>query len=1050
MAIRRCASVLLLLAVLGAAVAEDAPPERLSPQQAAERAERAHGADDAAAIEALAARVDPDPWLTARALLQAGHVEAAARFAAAVPSIRRGRLPAEVEAWRTRPEGPEIERAYGSAWAHFERGELDAAREALAAAAPHLPSSVVRFDILKARVRLRADRSSEHRAALERHAERARDLGWKSLAANAYFAAGQSAGNAREWAEAFRLFQVAWSLAEQAKPPLSQALFLRKVAYFGRHAGRSAEALVAARRAVAIYRAAGQARLEARVLNLLGILALDEGAHAEAEAAHRRSLRIHVTAGNARGQVIERVNLARVLIEMGRYHEAEEVLEPALARVRAPEQRRLRAEVLRTLGNAYYRRGESARAIRSYETSLALAKDLEDTRATALALHGLGGAYREVGQFEAARAALEESIQLKLERGDDRGAARSLSLLGIVHIERNDFASAQTAFDLSLAHKRKLDDRPGIAQTLHNRGFLHARMGRLADARRDLGEALDICTELGLRAMRGNVLAELGDVALLADDVEGARAFHDQAVASAEELGSDRHLLYALESLIATLRRQGDHAATLATARRAYDLILTMQGGLGDEQTMGFRERHRHLIRYGVEAAHALGRIPDVFHLMEAGRAGALLALLGGRGLMDAGHATEALLLAERDARVAERRALQELTLALGRGDAAAVQGARTALAEARARVTAAIAALRAEAKETTDVFYPRPIPLADYQALLEPGDAYVAFELGGDTAYALVATRERAAVVGLGSTAALRQRLARLRFDAPGLLDADGLAALEKALIAPLALPAGTKRVLLSPTRELAAYPFAVSWPDKALAYVPSATTHALLAEGCTRCGKGILAVGDPVYPDGATVNGVALERLPHTTQEVELVGDQVVRGADATIDGLRLALKRRTAWSGVHIACHAVMSAEQPRASALALTPGPDDPGLLTVRDVFRLKVPADLVVLSACESGVGAYRGGEGLTGFTRAFMFAGSSRVIASLWMVDDEATSALMKKFYELWRTAEDGTPSGNPTTTAKALRDAQAWLRSQERWKHPYYWAAWSLWGVPE
>ena len=110
-----------------------------------------------------------------------------------------------------------------------------------------------------------------------------------------------------------------------------------------------------------------------------------------------------------------------------------------------------------------------------------------------------------------------------------------------------------------------------------------------------------------------------------------------------------------------------------------------------------------------------------------------------------------------------------------------------------------------------------------------------------------------------------------------------------------------------------------------------------------------------------------------------------------------------------------------------------------------ILRMKIPADLAVLSACETGRGQVIDGEGIRGLTRAFMFAGCPRVICSLWKVDDEATRALMVKFYELW----NGTEAKPGLPIADALRGAQEHVRSQAKWKHPYYWGAWVLWGPP-
>ena len=111
----------------------------------------------------------------------------------------------------------------------------------------------------------------------------------------------------------------------------------------------------------------------------------------------------------------------------------------------------------------------------------------------------------------------------------------------------------------------------------------------------------------------------------------------------------------------------------------------------------------------------------------------------------------------------------------------------------------------------------------------------------------------------------------------------------------------------------------------------------------------------------------------------------------------------------------------------------------------EILRMKVPADLVVLSACETARGKVFRSEGIVGLTRAFMIAGVPRVLCSLWKVDDEATKALMVKFYELWNpTSGDGLPA------AEALRRAQEFVRGHKRWSHPRFWAAWVLWGLPE
>ena len=111
----------------------------------------------------------------------------------------------------------------------------------------------------------------------------------------------------------------------------------------------------------------------------------------------------------------------------------------------------------------------------------------------------------------------------------------------------------------------------------------------------------------------------------------------------------------------------------------------------------------------------------------------------------------------------------------------------------------------------------------------------------------------------------------------------------------------------------------------------------------------------------------------------------------------------------------------------------------GFLRLTDIFNLKLAADLVVLSACQTGLGQNIQGEGMVGLTRGFMYAGAKRVVVSLWSVDDEGTAALMSSFYH--KMLQKGL------TPAAALRAAQLEMWKQEKWKSPYYWAAFTLQG---
>ena len=107
--------------------------------------------------------------------------------------------------------------------------------------------------------------------------------------------------------------------------------------------------------------------------------------------------------------------------------------------------------------------------------------------------------------------------------------------------------------------------------------------------------------------------------------------------------------------------------------------------------------------------------------------------------------------------------------------------------------------------------------------------------------------------------------------------------------------------------------------------------------------------------------------------------------------------------------------------------------------MHDIYNMDLPVEMVVLSACSTGLGGEVRGEGLVGLVRGFMYAGAERVVASLWKVDDTATGALMERFYQLM-LEKDMPP-------AAALRQAQIALSRQKRWRSPFYWAAFVLQG---
>jgi CHAT domain-containing protein len=197
------------------------------------------------------------------------------------------------------------------------------------------------------------------------------------------------------------------------------------------------------------------------------------------------------------------------------------------------------------------------------------------------------------------------------------------------------------------------------------------------------------------------------------------------------------------------------------------------------------------------------------------------------------------------------------------------------------------------------------------------------------------------------------------------------------------------------------------------------------------------------------ASESGLAdLMRLRFSRQEA----DDIARlaGRNPNLKAVDFAANRDTALDGqlsdyriVHFATHGLINNEHPDLSGIVLSlvdkQGRPQNGFLRLYDIYNLKLDADLVVLSACQTALGKQIKGEGLVGLTRGFMYAGAPRVVASYWRIDDRATADMMKRFYQ--SMLKDGL------RPAAALRAAQVSMLQDPRWQAPHYWAAFTLQG---
>jgi CHAT domain-containing protein len=370
----------------------------------------------------------------------------------------------------------------------------------------------------------------------------------------------------------------------------------------------------------------------------------------------------------------------------------------------------------------------------------------------------------------------------------------------------------------------------------------------------------------------------------------------------------------------------------------------------------------------------------------------------------------------------------------------------------------------------------------------LDENTLLLEYALGEQKSFVWAVTPDSVKAFELPGRAAIEQEAKQFYqlVTAPGPSSPQAAANLSRMLLQPLAGELKQKRLVIVADSVLQYLPFSALTlsedgrpliVDHEIVTLPSASVLGVLREEFEHrrpAGKLLAVLADPVFsaddprlaqatktPEpanhasatdvqrSAAESGLGgLVRLRFSRQEAEeiarLAGDKrSLKALDFSASRSLVTGSNLADYRIVHFATHGLINNQNPNLSGIVLSlvdgQGRPQNGFLRLYDIYNLKLDADLVVLSACQTALGKEIKGEGLIGLTRGFMYAGAPRVVASLWRIDDRATADIMKRFYA--SMLKDGL------RPAAALRAAQISMSQDKRWHSPHYWAAFTLQG---
>ncbi len=856
---------------------------------------------------------------------------------------------------------------------------------------------------------LRRERTPEaSRAALEPYRDAARRWAAVGDAAREALALGQigkmyeALGENRQAIDWYRRSVERWRSSGAAGAQL--ASILRRLSTLHRNLGEEEAALDSVEAALELARQLGDGRREASGLNNLALIHKAFGHPQQAMEVYEQARQRWRELGHAHpGEEAQTLsNLGGLYSSLGSFERALILLEEALPLSRESGRRRVETFVLFRLGSVLTRLGRPREGLDHLQSSLALGVASRDRFGQAVALRELARTRFELGDSAAAVRLGERSLSLFRDLGQPRREAEVASDLGWFHTEAGDPERALAYLESALRRHRQAGYRRGEASALHVAARAERRRGDVQAARRRIEQAIEIVESLRTRsdvlALRSSYLAGKQDYYELYLDLlielhdRDPAAGYDVLAFEASERRRARTLLDVLIGPRAALRR--DAGPALEAEERALRRRL---------DALGLERRRRQ----------------------RTGAAPAEVAALN--------------------------RQLEELLMARER------LRARTDLVPAAA---------------------PPALGLRQVQALLDQDTLLLEVALGETRSFLWAVTPDalrchrlppRSKIEALAREAYRllagsrdRRRRGRLR-----LVTAE----LSRMLLAPVAGRLASERLVVVSDGVLQHLPFAalpvppahpaaggsgrmLEWHE--VVHVPSLPVLAALRGRDREVPAGGLAVvADPVFEAGdpriaapaATLQPAGepapLRRLPATRDEAAAIlalvpeaGRRAILGPDAN---------RQMVASGVlgdyrlvHFATHGLSDPQRPELSGLALSRfdalgRPRDDWILRPHEIGTLDLAAEMVVLSACRSGLGREVRGEGLVGLTQAFLHAGAARVVVSFWPVDDRATAALMERFYR--GILERGL------RPAAALRSAQLSMLRETPWQAPYYWA---------
>ncbi len=855
--------------------------------------------------------------------------------------------------------------------------------------------------------------------------------------------------------------------------------------------------------ALPLRRAANDNSGTAEVLRGIGLVQSTKGQFAPARDTLRQALALHRSDPTERWQLAFTLNqLASVYWRLGELEKSDELFDECLQIFRVIGDEEDEASTLVTRSFIATTQGDYPAAYEALQRALPIFRSRQDRFGEASVLNTLGTVFYNLGEQEKAREAYRQSLAAYRAIQDRQQEAFVLINLGITESFLADKKSALAHYNEALTVLRALSYPRGEANLLRHIGQVHYEMRAWSAALETLNECLRLARERGEKQVEANALMTLGEVYAAMGERERGLESINQGLTLQRATRNRTGEIQTLFALVRVERESGNWQQAQTHAEEALHLIeATRARVVGSELRASYLavnqahyETYIDLLMQRHEQEPGVGYNTRALQASEQARARALLDSLA-EARADIRQGGDPALL-EREQTVQKQLSAQEerrRRLLSGKPTPEQVAATDRAVAAALTEYQQVQAQVRSASPRYAALTQPQPLSLAEMQAQLDDDTVLLVYRLGTNRSFlwTVTATSLQSYVLPpraqIESDATAFYRLLQVSYQVQSKAQYQMQAQkTSRQLLGSAAQQLTRKRLVIVADGALQYIPFAaLPHPNSneplrsnhEIVALPSISSLSQLRrdlQGRAPAPKTIAVIADPVFETKdkrfkthssrlttsvtdplATVTRSANDtglssfvRLPFSRREADHIAALVptaqrTRLLDFEASRATLAQTDLSQYRILHFATHSLINQKHPELSGIVLSLYDRDrraqDGFLRSHEIYNLKLNADLVVLSACQTALGKEVRGEGLMGLSRGFLYAGAPRLVVSLWKVNDQATAELMQRFYRVMLR--------DNLRPAAALRAAQSSMAQEPRWAAPYYWAGFVLQG---